>query len=101
MIERVVLVQLRPEYRSAADLDPIAAQTRQVLGAIPEVEALRVGVAADSRTRDAWQLCIEVRLADLDAVERYRAHRAHRAYVDVFLRPMMESLRVYNFEVPA
>lgn len=99
MIERVVLVQLRPDYRGTADLDQIAAQTREVLAPIPEVLALRVGVAADSRTEEAWQLCIEVRLADLEAVERYRAHRAHRAYVDVFLRPMMEGIRAYNFHV--
>ncbi|MEM7160236.1 MAG: Dabb family protein [Myxococcota bacterium] len=98
MIERVVLIELRPEYRGAEDLATIAAQTRQVLASIPDVRALRVGTAADDRTAGAWQLCIEVQCDDLEAVERYRAHKAHRAYVDVFLRPMMASIRVYNFE---
>ncbi len=100
MIERVVMVKLAPEYRDAGDVAAIAAQTREVLATIPEVQTLRVGTAADDRTGRQWQLLIEVRMADLEAVERYRAHPAHRAYVDVFLRPMMEGIRVYNFEVP-
>lgn len=99
MIERVVLVSLQPEYRSADDLRRIVAQTREVLAGIPEVRALRVGSAAEPRTQEAWQLCIEVRFDDLEAVERYRAHNVHRAYVDVFLRPMMQSIRVFNFDV--
>lgn len=99
MIERVVLVKLRPEYREAEDLAKIVAQTREVLEAIPEVRALRVGLAANERTEGAYQLCIEVQLDDLEAVERYRAHPAHRAYVDVFLRPMMDGIRAYDFHV--
>ncbi len=99
MIERVVLVSLQPAYRSSDDLRRIVAQTQEVLSTIPEVRALRVGAAADARTQEAWQLCIEVRFDDLEAVERYRAHKAHRAYVDVFLRPMMEGIRVFNFDV--
>ncbi|MCA9649854.1 MAG: Dabb family protein [Myxococcales bacterium] len=101
MIERVVLVKLRPEYRGAEDLAKIADQTRQVLATIPEVKALRVGLPATPRTEGAYQILIEVRLDDLEAVERYRAHPAHRAYVDVFLRPMMEGIRAYDFDVGA
>ncbi len=100
MIERVVLVKLAPPYRAAADLAAIASQTREVLATIPEVLALRVGTFAEPRTGRQWHLLIEVQLQDLDAVERYRAHPAHRAYVDVFLRPMMEAIHVYGFEVP-
>jgi hypothetical protein len=37
-------------------------------------------------------------LDDLDAVERYRVDPVHRAYSDVFLRPMMARIRVYAFE---
>ena len=76
MIERVVLVKLRPEYRGAEDLAKIADQTRQVLATIPEVKALRVGLPATPRTEGAYQILIEVRLDDLEAVERYRAHPA-------------------------
>ena len=55
-------------------------------------------VPADPRTRREWDLCLEVVLDDVDAVERYRIDPVHRAYADVFLRPMQERIRVYNFE---
>lgn len=98
MIERVVLIKLKPEFRAPAELSLVAQRTRQVLGAVPQVRAIRVGTAADRRTAQAYGLCIELRFDDMDAVEAYRAHRAHRAYVDVFLAPMLESIRVYNYE---
>ena len=97
MIERVVLIKLRPQYCAADSLALIVRQTREVLGSIPHVRALRVGTAADDRTERAYSLCIQLQLDDLAAVEAYRAHRAHRAYVDVFLAPMMEAIRVYNY----
>ncbi len=99
MIERVVLIRLDAAYRD--DLAAIADTTREVLGAVEQVRALRVGTPADPRTAREWDLCIEVRFDDMDAVEAYRAHPHHRKYVDVFLRPMLETIRVLNFEVGA
>jgi hypothetical protein len=96
MIERVVMVRLRPDYRAKAEL--VAAHTREVLGAIAEVRAIQVGLPADPRTRREWDLAILLRFDDLESVERYRAGDVHRAYVDVYLRPMLESIRVWNFE---
>ena len=36
---------------------------------------------------------------DLNAVEDYRAHENHRRYMDVFLRPMLAMIKVWNFEL--
>jgi hypothetical protein len=97
MIERVVLIRLDAAYRE--DLGQVVDASRQVLAEIPGVRALRVGIPADERTARDWDVCIQVRFDDMDAVEAYRAHERHRKYVDVFLRPMLERIRAFNFEV--
>ena len=96
MIERVVMVRLRGDYRASAPL--VARHTREVLGAVPEVRRIEVGVPADERTRREWDVAILLRFDDLTAVERYRAGEVHRKYVDVYLRPMLDAIRVWNFE---
>jgi hypothetical protein len=57
-----------------------------------------VAVAADDKASDSWDLCITVRLSALKDVPSYGAHPAHRAYVDDYLRPRMETLKAWNFE---
>jgi hypothetical protein len=98
MIERVVLIKLKPQYATDAQRAAVVDATRTTLPAAEGVRALRVATAADPRTRREWDVCIEVVLDDLDAVERYRVDRVHRAYADVFLKPMLATIRVYNFE---
>lgn len=98
MIERVVLIKLEPEYATEAQRAEIARVTADTLPGAEGVRALRVCTAADARTQREWDVCIEVVLDDLDAVERYRTDPVHRAYADVFLRPMQSKIRVYNFE---
>ena len=97
MIERVVLVRLRPDYRANARL--IAAQTREVLADDPEVRSIVTGVPADERTRREWDVVILLRLESLEAVERYRAGEIHRKFYEVYLRPMQETIRVLNFSL--
>jgi hypothetical protein len=99
MIQRVVLVEIRPEYR--ADLAQIAAHTHQVLSGIDGVRSCAVTTAADRRTERDWQLCILIQLDDLAAADRYRDDDTHRAYADVYLKPMRGAIRVYHFEVAA
>lgn len=100
MIERVVLVKLKPEYATDEQRAAVVDATTATLPKAEGVRALRVATAADDRTRREWDICIEVVLDDLTAVERYRTDRVHRAYVDVFLRPMLARIHVYNFERP-
>ena len=100
MIERVVLIKLKPEFSSDDQREAVRAATLQTLPQAQGVVALRVAVPADERTRREWDLCIQVVLPDLQTVEQYRVDKVHRAYVDVFLRPMMAKIRAYNFERP-
>ena len=100
MIERVVLIKLKPEFATDAQRAAVAETTRTTLLEAEGVRALRVATAADARTRRDWDLCIEVVLDDVEAVERYRLDRVHRAYADVFLKPMLLKIHVYNFERP-
>jgi hypothetical protein len=98
VIERVVMVRLRPDYRNNAAL--VARHTEEVLGAVAEVRGIRVGVPADERTRRDWDVAILLRFDDRAAVERYREGEIHRKYFDVYLRPMLETIRVWNFDAP-
>jgi hypothetical protein len=98
VIERVVLIKLKPPYATDEQRAAVAAATVEALRGAAGVRALRVGGAADPRTRRDWDLCIQVQLDDLEAVERYRVDPVHRAYADVFLKPMMAKIYVYHFE---
>jgi Stress responsive A/B Barrel Domain len=99
MIQRVVAIKLKPAYSNAADRAQAAAASREVLGAIPGVRALDVGLPADVAAEKSWDLLLLLRFDDLDAVEAYRAHANHRRYMDVFLRPMLDVIKVWNFEL--
>jgi hypothetical protein len=100
VIQRVVFVKLKPQYRGAEQRALIAAHTREVLGSVAMVHELRVALGADQRTQDECDLAILLQLDDLDAVAIWRTERTHRQYVDVYLRPLVESIRVWNFELP-
>jgi hypothetical protein len=97
----VVAIKLKPPYSNAADRAQTAAASREVLGAIPGVRAFDVGLPADGAAEKSWDLLLLLRFDDLDAVEAYRAHANHRRYMDVFLRPMLDVIKVWNFELLA
>jgi hypothetical protein len=99
MIQRVVCVKLKPPYRTDEARAQVAAETGRVLPRAAGVASLTVNVPADDRARSEWDLCILVRFASLAEVEAYRTDPVHRSYVDVFLKPMMERIRVWNFEI--
>lgn len=93
-----MLIKLKAAYATAEQRAAIAAATHTTLPKAEGVRALRIGTPADARTRRDWDLCLQVVLDDVDAVERYRVDPVHRAYADVFLKPMMERIHVFNFE---
>lgn len=99
MIQRVVLVRLKESYSTDEGRAQVAEHTREVLGGIELVRALTVGVSADARTERDWDLAILVQLDSLEAVAEYRDEKTHRAYVDVYLKPMMDKIRAWNFEL--
>ena len=98
MIERVVVVKLK----KGADRDTrsdVARYSREALRKIPGVMDVRAAVACDERSAAGWDLCFTVRFASLADVEGYVGHPDHRAYVDQYLRPKIESIAAHNFEV--
>jgi hypothetical protein len=99
MIQRVVLCKLHPKF--AGEVATVIGHTAEVLPRVPEVRGLEVGAPADPRSRREWDFVILVRFDDMAAVEAYRAHEIHRKYYEVFLEPMLDKIRVYNFSVPA
>ncbi len=98
MIERTVLIRLKPEIRQ--EVSTVAAHTREVLGDAVGVLHVHTAVAADPRTEQVWDLMISLRFETLDAVERYRADPRHRKYLEVYLRPLLESIRAFNWTLP-
>ncbi len=98
MIVRVVLIQLKPQFRSYGQLRLIAKKTREVLPNAARVMQLGIHLASDPRTEDEWDICLLVKFASMQDTEVYRKDPVHRAYADVFLKPMLERIHVYHFE---
>jgi hypothetical protein len=99
MIQRVVAIKLKDAYANAGDRAQVAAASRQILGAVPGVRSIDVGTPADAAAGKSWDVLLLLRFDDLDAVEAYRGHDNHRRYMDTFLRPMLDVIKVWNFEL--
>lgn len=93
------MVKLKPQYTDDESKQQIVQQTLETLKDAHGVRGLEVGTPGDARTRREWDLCILVRFATIEDVEIYRTDQVHRAYADVFLKPLRTSIRVWNFEV--
>ena len=99
MIERIVLLKMAAEHTDSASLDEVAAHSRNVLQALPGVLDCHVGLAADDASGREWHLALVVHFASLDDSPAYSVHPDHRAYVDDYLLPKLESIVAYTFEV--
>lgn len=96
VIVRIVLIELRPQYRG--DINTIVEHTETVLSTIDDVRSLTVTTAADARTRREWDVCLVLHFDDLEATERYRVDPTHRAYADIYLKPLRKRIHVLHFE---
>ena len=99
MIERYIFLKLNEA--NAARGPEVAAQARSVLTEVPGVVAVTAGTPADDGARSAWDVGIVVRFAKLEDVEPYRVDAKHREWVDGTLKPMVEVMKAWNFDVPA
>ncbi len=99
MIERIVLLQMKPDFESREALEAVAARSRELLPALPGVLECHVGLAADERTADSWHVALVLRFAKAEDLPPYAAHPDHRAYVDTYLRPKLASIVAHNFEI--
>ncbi|MFW5921255.1 MAG: Dabb family protein [Polyangiales bacterium] len=99
MIERIVLFKLSDEWATDEGRGEVAACSREVLAKVPGVRSLSVGVPADEAAARSWDLSIVLRFDSNDDVEKYRVHPDHRAYVDEYMKPKMEVVKAWNFDV--
>jgi len=76
-------------------------KTREVLPSAYGVRRLEVGTPADKKTQEHWDVSITLLFNTLEDVERYKPDPVHRAYVDVFLKPMLQTIRAWNFDITA
>jgi len=98
MIVRVVLLQMKPQYRSYGQVRLLAKKTREVLPNAARVIDLKIHLASDPRTERDWDMSFLVKFASMQDTEVYRNDPVHRAFADVFLKPMLERIYVYHFE---
>ncbi|MDD9934949.1 MAG: Dabb family protein [Myxococcales bacterium] len=98
MVERHVYVKFKSDYANPASREEAAVRSR-ALSEIPGVTSVRVGIPADESSLAAWDMCIALTFDSLDAVEPYRVHPDHQAFLDDFLNPRAEVKKAWNFEV--
>jgi len=77
-LQHIVLLKTRPGLDGRA-FDRILTDAQKKLATIPGVSNLRAGVSADSNS--AWNIALSMDFADQEALEAYRAHPVHVAYV--------------------
>jgi hypothetical protein len=98
MVVRVVLIQLKPEFRSYGQLRKVAGHALKVLSHVARVMEVKVHLASDPRTENDWDICILVRFASMQDPEVYRLDPIHRSFADNYLKPLQERIFVYHFE---
>lgn len=86
------------EHSGSEATQVVIERTRELSG-LPGVQHLWVAEPADEVSRAAWDLCLVIDFANLEDVEAFRVHPAHRAYVDEFLKPRLKVIKAWNFEV--
>ena len=97
MIDRLVFVRLKEEYRTESKLAEIATHSAGVLRSIAHVREIRAVTAADEQTRQDWDLLLAIRLDNLESLGPFRTDPTHRDYVDSYLKPKIEKIKGWNF----
>src|SRR5210317_407233 len=97
MIDRLVFVRLKEEYRTESILAEIATHSEGVLRSIPQVRDIRAVTAADEQTRQDWDLLLAIRLDDVASLAPFRTDPTHRDYVDNYLKAKIEKIKGWNF----
>ncbi len=98
MFDRFVFVKLKDQWANDDGVAEFIAESRRVLPGIPGVLRVRAGRPADAHAGKGWDACLVLGFASLEAIETYRVHPDHQAFLDEFLGPRVEAKRVWNFE---
>ena len=99
MILRYVFIKLVDSYANSAARAEVVRETLETLSKCPDVLSVSSGVPSDPLSEKAWDVSITLRFDSQEAVESYRADPIHRKYVSSFLRPRLEVIKAWNFEV--
>ncbi len=99
MIERYVFIKLKGAHATSTGRAEVVKETTAKLPNLPGVLGVTVGTPADDPSGSEWDVSIVARFAKLEDIEAYRIHPEHRAYVDDFLRPRMQAIKAWNFDV--
>ncbi|MBC8871902.1 MAG: Dabb family protein [Planctomycetes bacterium] len=97
MIDRMVFVRFKEEYRTDTKRAEIASHSENTLRAVPQVRAIRVATALDDKTRQDWDMLLAIRLDSIEDLEPFRLNPIHREYVDNYLKPKMAQIKGWNF----
>ena len=99
MILRTVFVKLTDELCTPQGRAEFAQKSQEALASFPGVLSAEAGTAADESSAQAWDVALQVRFADMDAVETYRVHPIHLAYLEEVMKPAAVFKKVWNFEI--
>ena len=99
MILRTVFVKLRDDLCTPEGRAEFSAASQAALSAIPGVITAECGPAADDSSAAAWDVALQIRFEDMDAVETYRTHPLHLSYLDEVMKPAAVFKKVWNFSI--
>lgn len=100
MIQRHVYLRLAHTHSGANSVSEVAQRSRK-LAEIPEVKRVQIGMPVDDVSCTAWELCLILDFDSMADIEAYIEHPLHRAYVDEYLKPRLQVIKAWNFEVGA
>lgn len=98
MVERYIFIRLNKEH--ARDRALVVAEARQVLAQLPRMVAFSVGTPADDHAAAAWDVSIRMRFESIYDVEPCRVHPVFRRFADELLKPRIDVVKSWNFDVP-
>ena len=96
MICHVVLLRLRDEV-GADKSDWILQQARELLGSIPGVRNLIVGMGI--KPDYSHPICLVMEFDDEAALQAYQVHPEHVRFRDEILGPLVGDKKVHDYEV--
>jgi hypothetical protein len=99
MYERYVFIKLQDDHATAPARTAMAQHAQEVLSSLPQVRGLRVGLPAGEASVRSWDLSIALQFESTTDIEAYRVEPAHRTFVDEYLKPRMELMKAWNFEL--
>jgi len=97
MIEHMVLFKTKAEA-TPEQRERMVAELKALQGKIDGILSLTVGHNFSDRSQ-GYDVGLVVRFQDRAALDNYLPHPAHRGCVDTYVRPIIESVIVVDYEI--